>query len=353
MFRDYYQILGLARNASKEDIRKAYRLYALKLHPDKQNGDKFFEDRFKEINEANDILSDDIKRKRFDDLLNSKDKQTHTNQSNKNQTDFDLEALTKREKELHQKEEALKQKELDFQEQKKLFEKDKTYANLREIEKREQELITHEKILLKKEDELHRKKAAFEITKTYVDHDELLKKENELIQKELELKRREVDFNKTNSQRAKRIYDLAKVVHYKNNNILITGVSIEIGGVSYSYVTIFEARLKKTTKDTDTLVPNKIVIYIVSVTLIVIGLLTISFIIGYFLFFYGLLLLISKEVKNISTHFYHKLVGYFTPLYTLTISTKNKDLVVMTNKNSKIKNLAKIINDAIKQYYAT
>jgi DnaJ-class molecular chaperone len=39
--RNYYQILGLEINASKEDIKKAYRIYATKFHPDKQNGDKF------------------------------------------------------------------------------------------------------------------------------------------------------------------------------------------------------------------------------------------------------------------------------------------------------------------------
>ncbi|PIZ56062.1 MAG: molecular chaperone DnaJ [Candidatus Tagabacteria bacterium CG_4_10_14_0_2_um_filter_40_13] len=61
--RDYYQILGISRNASKEDIKKAYRKLALKYHPDKSGGS---EEKFKEINEAYHILIDDVKRAEYD-----------------------------------------------------------------------------------------------------------------------------------------------------------------------------------------------------------------------------------------------------------------------------------------------
>jgi len=67
MSKDYYQILGLNRNSTQEDIRKAYRLYASKFHPDKHQGDKFFEEKFKEIKEAFDILSDSEKRRKYDE----------------------------------------------------------------------------------------------------------------------------------------------------------------------------------------------------------------------------------------------------------------------------------------------
>ncbi len=64
--RDYYEILGVSRSASAEDLKKAYRALALKLHPDKNPGDKEAEQKFKEINEAYDILKDDQKRAAYD-----------------------------------------------------------------------------------------------------------------------------------------------------------------------------------------------------------------------------------------------------------------------------------------------
>jgi curved DNA-binding protein CbpA len=66
MIKNYYQILGLQFNASLEEIKKAYRIYATKYHPDKQHNDKFFEERFKEIKEAYDILSNDEKKATYD-----------------------------------------------------------------------------------------------------------------------------------------------------------------------------------------------------------------------------------------------------------------------------------------------
>jgi molecular chaperone DnaJ len=64
--KDYYQALGVKRDANAEEIRKAYRRLARKYHPDVNPGDKAAEERFKEIQEANDILSDAKKRKMYD-----------------------------------------------------------------------------------------------------------------------------------------------------------------------------------------------------------------------------------------------------------------------------------------------
>src|ERR1700740_2811542 len=66
--KDYYGILGVKKTASAEDIRKAFRKLARKYHPDVNPGDKKAEERFKEISEANDILSDEKKRKVYDTL---------------------------------------------------------------------------------------------------------------------------------------------------------------------------------------------------------------------------------------------------------------------------------------------
>jgi DnaJ-class molecular chaperone len=64
--RDYYQILGVSRNASEKEIKQAYRRLARKLHPDLNPGDKLAEARFKEINAAYEVLSNPEKRKKYD-----------------------------------------------------------------------------------------------------------------------------------------------------------------------------------------------------------------------------------------------------------------------------------------------
>jgi len=64
--RDYYEVLGLDRNASEEDIKKAYRKLAKKYHPDLNPGDKAAEAKFKEINEAYEVLSDPKKKAQYD-----------------------------------------------------------------------------------------------------------------------------------------------------------------------------------------------------------------------------------------------------------------------------------------------
>ncbi|GAA3677148.1 MULTISPECIES: DnaJ C-terminal domain-containing protein [Acetobacter] len=64
--RDPYSVLGIARTASQDDIRKAYRKLAKKYHPDLNPGDKKAEEEFKALNQANDLLSDADKRARFD-----------------------------------------------------------------------------------------------------------------------------------------------------------------------------------------------------------------------------------------------------------------------------------------------
>jgi len=70
-YRDYYKILGVDRKASVSEIKQAYRKLAMQYHPDKNPGNKQAEERFKEINEAYQVLSDSQKRARYDQLGDS------------------------------------------------------------------------------------------------------------------------------------------------------------------------------------------------------------------------------------------------------------------------------------------
>jgi curved DNA-binding protein len=67
-YKDYYKVLGVRKDASEQEIKKSYRKLALKYHPDKNPGNKQAEERFKELSEANEVLSDPVKRKKYDDL---------------------------------------------------------------------------------------------------------------------------------------------------------------------------------------------------------------------------------------------------------------------------------------------
>src|SRR5262252_7748890 len=67
-FKDYYSTLGVSKTASDKEIKQAFRKLARKHHPDVNPGDKAAESRFKEINEAYEVLGDPAKRKKYDEL---------------------------------------------------------------------------------------------------------------------------------------------------------------------------------------------------------------------------------------------------------------------------------------------
>lgn len=113
MNKNYYQNLGLNPNCSKEEIKKAYKSYAIKFHPDKHNNDPFFEERFKEIKEAYDILMNDIERNKYHSTYNQSDfykKHSYQSKNSNNSYDSKNDEFYKRQKEKEKLEKEQKEK---------------------------------------------------------------------------------------------------------------------------------------------------------------------------------------------------------------------------------------------------
>ncbi len=85
-FKDYYNILGVSKGATPEEIKKAFRKMAVKYHPDKNPGNKEAEEKFKQMNEAYDVLGDAGKKKKYDELGDS---WKHYQQQGRGAEDFD------------------------------------------------------------------------------------------------------------------------------------------------------------------------------------------------------------------------------------------------------------------------
>lgn len=86
--KNYYEVLGISKTATADEIKKAYRNLAFKYHPDRNSGDKVAEEKFKEINEAYDVLSDEKKRADYDSFGTSNSHYSGTNNSYNRNNDF-------------------------------------------------------------------------------------------------------------------------------------------------------------------------------------------------------------------------------------------------------------------------
>lgn len=117
---NHYQILGVAENATSDEIKSAYRKLSKKFHQDKNEGDKYFEEMFKQINNAYEILSNEQNRKYYDFEL----RQSKIN----NSKNYQNSSFKQKEEELKRKEEELKQKEAELNNYRK-NNNSKSYAN--------------------------------------------------------------------------------------------------------------------------------------------------------------------------------------------------------------------------------
>lgn len=190
--KNYYQLLGLESNASKDEIKKAFRLYAQHYHPDKQDGNKFFEQRFIEIKNAYDILVDDNKRYAYDLSQKINSSQDSKNNSFLNEKEIEL---RKKETELRNREMKLKKEEEERIKRETELRKKEAEIRQKENQIRYEQEIENEKIAWKKEQERlwEETKIKIEITnqsetKENIENANENNKKQETIQKETKVK---------------------------------------------------------------------------------------------------------------------------------------------------------------------
>lgn len=268
---NYYQILGLEKNVSKDEIKKAFRLYATKFHPDKQSGDKFFEERFKEIYAAYETLSDNTKRREYDLVFD--------NDSNKiNKSD--------------------------------LIYKD---------------IIEKEKVLLQKEKDLKIKEAVINSEKSHFDKSERLRKE----------------------------FELSKIIYYKDNQIIVSGINLQIDNEKYSFNDYIDIKSSKINRPKIKLSDKSKSIYGLATISIIIGMFTIGFVIGILLIIIGFIILIFVVFSNIFGFFYNFTIDTIYPRYQLILLGKSINKPIIEGNRYRISKIEKKLKNALEKYYIT
>ncbi len=150
--KDYYYILGLKIDADSKSIKSAYRKLSLKFHPDKNDSDKFFEERFKEIQEAYNCLSNPIQKLKYDNVL--KANQTESRKTNRFYEKE--EELRRKEEELRKREDELRKKYQTPEQRKKDYEAEQAKKEAEAKAKLQRELFRLENELKSKQDEIEK-----------------------------------------------------------------------------------------------------------------------------------------------------------------------------------------------------
>lgn len=137
MIKNHYQILGLIRSADKKEIKQAYKKLAVKFHPDKNNGDKYFEKRFKEIQESYEVLINPQTKSEYDRIYdsffsnNQKENYSQSQSTYKNtNTPYSNQKKTERNQEQKKKEDAEKSRVSNIKKNTELAFEDKAWIFL-------------------------------------------------------------------------------------------------------------------------------------------------------------------------------------------------------------------------------
>jgi len=132
MIKNHYQILGISRSADSKEIRQAYKKLALKFHPDKNNGDKYFEERFKEIQESYETLINAQKKSNYDRIydsfFSSNQKENYSQSTYKNaNTSYSNQKKTEQKQQQKKKEESEKSRVSNIKKNTELAFEDKAW----------------------------------------------------------------------------------------------------------------------------------------------------------------------------------------------------------------------------------
>jgi len=232
--KDYYYILGVLENATQKDIKKAYRKSSLKFHPDYNKGEKYFEDRFKDINEAYENLGNNAKRNIYD--AERKRNRNNGNSSDRKASDMEKDIKKKYEDILKKKEEEIKRKYWT----KEQIEQEEEDIRIKK-ERIEKEKIT---VILKKEltDLLvQRNEVEIELKNIKLRIIELNKLHDKIDAREIEIRNKLNPLDNSNNKNSKE--DINYIFNLDHENEILLSLNMILMEIPNSKVELFFSNL--------------------------------------------------------------------------------------------------------------